>query len=120
MVGGNKMNGAGPDSCADHNHGRTFSEWHYWHHGESSIKYQVSSTKYKDLQYSATPPSPSLLVSNIPGRDSGMYNRALHLKLLYSITYYKKITRLRLQSIVPKDHLSRRLFSPTKNCGQSQ
>jgi hypothetical protein len=52
------------------------------------ITLQLSS-KYGYLQYSATPPSPSLLVSNIPGRDSGIYNRALHLKLLYSITYYK-------------------------------
>ncbi len=26
IVGGTQMNGPGPDSCADHNHGRTFSE----------------------------------------------------------------------------------------------
>ncbi len=44
------MNGAGPDSCADHNHGRTFSERCYLCHGESTYKYQVSIKKFYEIE----------------------------------------------------------------------
>jgi hypothetical protein len=38
MAGGTYMNGARPDSSADNNHGRTFSERCYLRHGESTDK----------------------------------------------------------------------------------
>ena len=34
-------------SCADHNHDRILSERRYLRHGESTYKYQVSTTIFK-------------------------------------------------------------------------
>ena len=72
------MNGAGMDGCADHNHGRTFSELRYLRHGESTYKYQVSKSFRQNLLVIPSAESSCILVQAdtiLMLRSSTTYNK---------------------------------------------
>jgi hypothetical protein len=66
------MNGAGPDSCADHNKGRAFSERRYLRHGESTFKYQVSKTGDPDPEKPAWMTARPALSPNMTRQPAGV------------------------------------------------